>query len=177
VQKEAITYIVLWLAAILVAPPAVAHDGINIGHGLADGFMHPASGIEHLLVAIAAGFWAARSGDHGVPDMLYFLALFAGGLMLGAASLVWLQLEIVTPLLFALTVAVIAVAIALPQWFYHALFGGSAVYLGLVHMLEVPATSAMSGFGIGLFLSTAVLLKLGLMLRTVITTFRSHPSD
>jgi len=39
----------------------------------------------------------------------------------------------------------------------------------------VPATSGMSGFGIGLFLSTAVLLKLGLMLRTVISTFRSHP--
>ena len=174
-RGKAITSIILWLAAILVAPLAVAHDGINIGHGLADGFMHPASGIEHLLVAIAAGFWAARSGDHGVPGMLYFLALFAGGLMLGAASLAWLQLEIATPLRFVLTVAIIAVAIALPQWFYHALFGGSAIYLGLVHMLEVPATSGMSGFGIGLFLSTAVLLKLGLMLRTVISTFRSHP--
>ena len=176
-QSRMIASTILGLAALLLAPYAAAPRGVHMESGLADGFMHPASGIDHLLVAIAAGFWAARSGDHGVPDMLYFLALFAGGLMLGAASLVWLQLEIVTPLLFALTVAVIAVAIALPQWFYHALFGGSAVYLGLVHMLEVPATSAMSGFGIGLFLSTAVLLKLGLMLRTVITTFRSHPSD
>ena len=176
-QTRMIASITLGLLALLLAPYAAAHSGVHMESGLADGFMHPASGIAHLLVASAAGFWAARSGDHGVPALLYFLALFAGGLLLGAASLAWLQLEMVTPLLFALTAAIIGVAIALPQWFYHALFGGSAIYLGLVHMLEVPATSGMSGFGIGLFLSTAVLLKLGLMLRTVISTFRSHPSD
>jgi len=174
-RTRMIASITLGVFTLLVAPYAAAHSGAHMESGLADGFMHPASGIDHLLVAIAAGYWAARAGNHGVQDMLYFLALFAGGLMLGAASLAWLQLEIITPLLFALTVAIIAVAIALPQWFYHALFGGLAVYLGLVHMVEVPATSGMSGFGIGLFLSTAVLLKLGLMLRTVISTFRSHP--
>jgi urease accessory protein len=172
-----IASITLGLVTLLIAPYAAAHSGVHMQSGLADGFMHPASGIDHLLIAIAAGYWAARTGDHGVQDMLYFLALFAGGLMLGAASLTWLQLEIITPLQFALTVAVIAVAIALPQWFYHALFGGCALYLGVVHMLEVPAAAGMSGFGIGLFLSTAVLLKLGLMLRTVISTFRSHPYD
>ena len=176
-QTRMIASTTLGLTALLLAPYAAAHSGVHMESGLADGFMHPASGIDHLLVAIAAGFWAARSGDHGVPDMLYFLALFAGGLMLGVASLVWLQLETITPLLFALIVAAIAVAIALPQLFYHALFGGLAAYHGLVHMLEVPATAGISGFGIGLFLSTAVLLKLGLMLRTVISTFRSHPFD
>ncbi len=174
-QTRMIASITLGLFALLVAPYAAAHSGVHMESGLADGFMHPASGIDHLLVAIAAGYWAARAGNHGVQDMLYFLALFASGLMLGAASLVWLQLEIATPLLFALTVATIAMAIAMPRWFYHALFGGCALYLGLVHMLAVPATAGISGFGIGLFLSTAVLLKLGLMLRTVVSTFKSHP--
>ena len=176
-RGKAISSILLGLSAMLAVPIASAHGGLHLGHGLADGFMHPAGGIDHLLVAIAAGYWAARSGDHGVQGMLYFLALFAGGLMLAAASLTWLQLETITPLLFALIVAAIAVAIALPQLFYHALFGGLAAYHGLVHMLEVPTTAGISGFGIGLFLSTAVLLKLGLMLRTVISTFRSHPFD
>jgi len=176
-RGKLITHILLCLAAMLVTPLASAHDGIHIGHGLADGFMHPASGVDHILIAIAAGYWAARAGDHGVTDVLYFLALFACGLQAGVVSLTWLQLDITTPLLFVTIVVIIAVAIALPKLFHYVLFGGLAVYLGLVHMLELPATTGMSGFAIGLFLSTAVLLTLGLMLHTVISTFRSHPFD
>ncbi|MDX1696880.1 MAG: HupE/UreJ family protein [Thiohalobacterales bacterium] len=175
-QGKKFASVILGITALLTAPVVAAHEGFHLASGLVDGFMHPASGIDHLLIAIAAGYWAARAGDHGLQDMLAFLALFAGGLLLGAASLAWVQPELVTPVLFVLTVAVIAVAIAMPQWFYQALFGGLALYQGMVHMLAAPPAGGISGFAIGLFISTAVLLKLGLMLRIVISTFRSHRS-
>ncbi len=165
---------VVALFSMLVAPLAAAHNGVHLTGGLADGFMHPVSGLDHLVVAIGAGFWAARSGNHGVHDMLYFLVLFAGGMLLGVASQTWPQLEITTLLLFFLTVAVIAIAIACPAYFMHALFGSFALYHGMVHMLEMPANAEHAGFAIGLLLSTGVLLGLGLILRQVVVTRWPH---
>jgi len=173
-QLKVILSAVLALISLLAAPIAAAHTGVHLTGGLVDGFMHPVSGLDHLLVAIGAGFWAARSGDHGVRDMSYFLALFAGGMLLGMASQAWPLLEITTPLLFLLVVAVIAVAIANPSYFMHAFFGSFAIYHGLVHMLEMPAHAAQTGFAIGLLLATGVLLTLGLILRGVIVTRRPH---
>jgi hydrogenase/urease accessory protein HupE len=89
----------------------------------------------------------------------------------------WPQLNLVLPIAFLLVACVLMVAIARPQIFAHTLFGGLAVYQGMTHMIQVPASSGMAGFGAGLFLSTALLLELGLMLRTVINTYRSHTAD
>lgn len=173
-QKISISSIVSGLVALFATPTVFAHGGVHMDLGLIDGFMHPASGFDHLLIAIAAGFWAARRGDHGLRDMSFVLALFTGGLLLGVVNLGWPQLNIALPAAFLLIASVLAVAISWPRLFAHTLFGGLAVYQGLAHMIEVPASSGIAGFGAGLLLSTAVLMGLGLMLRTVITTFRSH---
>jgi len=173
-QMKVMSTIVMALISILAAPIAAAHSGVHLTGGLVDGFMHPVSGLDHLLITIAAGIWAGRSGDHGLRDMSYFLALFAGGMLIGIASRYLPQLEITTLLLFLLVMAAIAVAIACPAFFMHTFFGSFALYHGLVHMLEMPANSAATGFAIGLLLSTGVLLTLGLILRGVIVTRRPH---
>jgi urease accessory protein len=172
-QPKVILSAVVTLTSMLAAPLAAAHNGVHLNDGLVDGFMHPVSGLDHLFVAIAAGFWAARAGDHGLRDMSFFLALFAGGLLLGLACQLWPQLDIITtPLLFLLVVAIIAVAIACPSCFMHTLFGSIALWHGLVHMLEMPGDVALAGFAFGLLVSTGVLMSLGLMLRGVIATRR-----
>ena len=173
-QQKAILSAIVTLLTVLATPLAQAHTGVHLTGGLVDGFMHPVSGLDHLIVAIAAGFWAARSGDHGLRDMVYFLAFFTGGLLLGVVSQVWPSLEITTPLLFLPIVAVIAVAIAHPAYFMYTFFGSFAIWHGLVHMLEMPAHAAVTGFAIGLLVATGVLLALGLLLRGVITTRRPH---
>ncbi|MEZ5541321.1 MAG: HupE/UreJ family protein [Pseudomonadota bacterium] len=173
-HQKVIVSVVVTLVSLLFSPFAAAHTGVHVSDGLVDGFMHPVSGIDHLLVAITAGFWAARAGSHGIRDMSFFLILFATGLLLGAASQAWPQLEVATPLLFLLIVTVIAVAIACPHCFLHAIFGSFALWHGMVHMLEMPAQSAQAGFAIGLLLSTSVLLTLGLIVRGVIVTRRPH---
>jgi urease accessory protein len=106
--------------------------------------------------------------------MSFFLALFAGGMLLGVACQIWPQLEVTSPLLFLLVVAVIAVAIASPSYFMHAFFGSIALWHGLAHMLEMPRDAALAGFAVGLLVSTGVLMSLGLMLRGVIATRRPH---
>ena len=166
-QLKSIYPAVFTLITLLLAPHAAAHTGVHVTDGLADGFMHPISGLDHLLIAIAAGFCAGRSGRRSVRDVMYFLLLLAGGMVLGAASLVFPQLGIPTLLLVVLTVAVIAVAIAYTDFFGYAFFGSLAIYLGLVHLLKMPSPAGAAGYAVGLFFSTGMLLALGVILRQI----------
>jgi urease accessory protein len=175
-QLKNIHSIVLTLITLLVAPCALAHEGLHNSIGLIDGFMHPATGLDHLLVAIAAGYWAGRSGDHGVRDMLFILMLFAAGILLGSISFAAPQLPVTGTTLFLLTVAVIAVAIGYSEWLGHAFLGSLAIYQGMTHMLQAPAHGGPGGFAVGLLLATGVLMIVGLILRQVMATRRPHAS-
>ena len=42
--------------------PVLAHPG----HAGTTGFMHPLSGLDHVLAMISVGLWAARSGGRAV---------------------------------------------------------------------------------------------------------------
>ena len=173
-QQRTVLTTLLALAALLVSPFALAHTGIGPAAGLSDGFMHPVTGLDHLLIAIAAGFWAGRSGNHGAPDVVFFLLLLLGGMLLGLCCQLFPQLQLSTILVLMLTVVFVAMTIVTPQYFAYLFFGGFAVYHGIVHMLEMPATAAATGYIIGLLLSTTLLLLLGGMLRQVVTARKMH---
>ena len=173
-QLRSLSTVLLTFITLLVSPFALAHSGGGHIAGLADGFMHPVTGLDHLLIAIAAGFWAGRSGDHGVADVGYFLSLLLGGMLLGAVCLTFPQLQLSTILVLILTVAFIALSIAAPQHFAYVFFGAFAVYHGIVHMLGMPAPVAAVGYMVGLLFSTGLLLMLGLILRQVVATRKAH---
>ena len=173
-QLRSLSAVLLAPVMLLVSPFVLAHAGAIHGAGLADGFMHPVNGLDHLLMVVAAGFWAGRSGDHGVPDVMYFLAFFVGGILLGYCSLLFPQLQLSTILIVLLTVAFVAASIAAPRYLAYIFFGGFAVYHGVVHMLEMPVPATAAGYMIGLFFSTGLLLILGLMLRQVVVIRKPH---
>jgi urease accessory protein len=160
----------LWL----VAPLALAHPGLHAGTGLVDGFMHPATGIDHLLGTLAAGFWAARGGDHGLRGQAFFIAFLAVGILLGITCSQLLHTDCTGLVRFALLAAVIAVAIGAPRVFWHVLFGSLALYHGVQHVSGLPADAAPAGYALGLVLATGVLLVVGQMLRHVVHTRRPH---
>ena len=162
------------LVALLVSPFALAHSGAGYTVGLADGFMHPATGLDHLLIAVVAGFWAARSGDHGVAGVAYFLALLLGGMLLGMCCLLLPQLQLSGIVVVVLTIVFVALCIAAPGYFGYIFFGSFAVYHGMVHILEMPGLTTVTGYMIGLLLSTGLLMMLGLILRQVVITRKPH---
>jgi len=173
-QMRSLSTVLLALLALLVSPFALAHSGTGYTAGLADGFMHPVTGLDHLLIAIAAGFWAGRSGDHGVPDVLFFMVMLLGGVLLGFCCQMFPQLQLSTILALVLTTVFIAASIAAPQFFAYIFFGGFAVYHGIVHMLGMPVLASAAGFILSLFFSTVLLLMLGLILRQVVVTRKPH---
>ena len=173
-QLRSLSAVLLAPIMLLVSPFVLAHSGAIHGAGLADGFMHPVNGLDHLLMVVAAGFWAGRSGDHGVPDVMYFLTLFLGGILLGYCCLLFPQLQLSTVLIMLLTVAFVAASIAAPRYLAYIFFGGFAVYHGVVHLLEMPVPASAAGYMTGLFFSTGLLLILGLMLRQVVAIRKPH---
>ena len=173
-QLRSLRAVPLALIALLVSPLALAHSGAGLTAGLADGFMHPATGLDHLLIAIAAGFWAARSGDHGVSDVAYFVSLLLAGMLLGICCLMFPELQLPALLVMVLTMMFVALSIAAPQYFAYIFFGSFAVYHGLVHILEMPALTTVTGYMVGLLLSTGLLMMLGLILRQVLVTRKPH---
>jgi urease accessory protein len=159
---------VLMLTSMVVAPLAAAHTGMQETGGLADGFMHPVTGFDHILVAIGAGFWMAGSGRHCVQCTVLFLLMFLAGILLGTLALALPDVGIQSVVVFLLTMLVIAVAIARQEMFGYAFFGGFALYHALVHIIEMPQPAALGGYALGLLLSTGVLLALGIILRQVL---------
>jgi urease accessory protein len=165
---------ILAFITLLLAPLAQAHPGTQAATGLVEGFIHPLTGLDHLLVAVAAGYWAARAGNHGIRDMLLFLGLLLAGMSIGLVSQAFPALGLATLLAFLLVVAVIAVAIAMPEKFVYVFFGGFALYHGLTHILEMPHQGMVAGYVIGLLISTGLLLALGNLLRHVVITRKPH---
>lgn len=172
-QSRFLLMLLSGLVALVVSPLVLAHSGAGHEAGLADGFMHPVTGLDHLLIAVVAGFWAARSGRHCVQFIMLFLMLMLSGIFLGVAGLVFPQLEIPAILAFLLPALVIAVAIARQKLFAYVLFGSFAVYQGAVHILEIPSPAPVTGYAAGLLLSTCVLLATGIVLRQVVITRKS----
>ena len=171
---KSLSVMLLSLIALVSSPFALAHSGSGHASGLADGFMHIATGVDHLLVFVIAGYWAGRSGNHGISDIGFVLATLLAGMLLGVCCHQFPQLPLPTVLAVLLTTGFIALAIATPRYYAYLIFGGFALYHGIVHMLVMPVAAIPAGFIIGLLFSTALLLMCGLILRQVIITRKPH---
>ncbi|MGA8005121.1 MAG: HupE/UreJ family protein, partial [Burkholderiales bacterium] len=77
----------LLLASISGA--AAAHPFHGVAAGAAAGFLHPFTGLDHLVAMVAVGMWAAQLGGraHWMVPGAFLGAMLAGGI-LGFAGLV-----------------------------------------------------------------------------------------
>src|ERR1700748_2009689 len=68
-------------AGSLVSNAAVAHTGTGLPGGFVSGFMHPFSGLDHLLAMVAVGLWGAFLGR----PLIYVLPVVFPAMMVGGA--------------------------------------------------------------------------------------------
>src|SRR5262245_62457833 len=57
------------LAALLTLvplAPALAHTGAGVSVGLESGFLHPITGLDHLVAMVAVGLWGAQLGNPAI---------------------------------------------------------------------------------------------------------------
>ena len=74
------------LGVLTAASIAHAHAPINGIGGFYAGFLHPVTGLEHVLPFVALGILAGQQGDRLAPTLF----LFAAMVMLGALGALWI---------------------------------------------------------------------------------------
>ena len=148
------------LAVVLLAMPALAHPG----HEGLSGFLHPFTGIDHLLAMLAVGAWACllssahRSASVAVPGA--FLAMMALGAVAGFAGIkLPLAEAAILASVFAFGALMVA-AVRLPAAWAMAVAGLFALFHGYAHALEAPA-GAPGAYAFSFLAATGVLLAAG----------------
>ncbi|QID16875.1 HupE/UreJ family protein [Nitrogeniibacter mangrovi] len=142
---------VLALALLAGSSVAMAHPGHG-GAGFGAGFIHPFSGLDHVMAMIAVGLFAMRQSGSGrwvLPGA--FLAAMVGGALLGAAG-VGLPLQeagiAASLLVFGLAIAFLArapLSVAVPMVAFFGLFHGGAHFAEMGHG---SLTAYVTGFAV-----------------------------
>jgi urease accessory protein len=142
---------------------ASAHTGIGDASGIAHGFMHPVSGMDHVLAMVSVGLFAYVLGGRAlwlVPSA--FVAMMAAGGALGIAGIAVPFVE----LGIGLSIIVIGMAAALcrkmPTAAAMALVGIFAVFHGVAHGAEMPQDASGLAYALGFMLATAFLHAAGI---------------
>lgn len=154
--------ILIALAALTVSTSAIAHPGHGLESGFATGFMHPLTGLDHLLVMFALGIWAARRpAVQGWQLPVLFVGVMA---IFAALAMVWLPMSLAEVLVAASVLVMGGLLIArvkLAKWAQFSLVALVAAAHGYVHGVELGQSwSSLSG----MILATATLHGLGWML-------------
>jgi len=161
---KSVTRITAIVAFALLPGVALAHPGHGDA-GFALGFLHPTSGLDHVLTMVGVGLYAALLGGRAlwrVPAS--FVAMMAVGGALGMAGIALPYTEAA----IALSVIVLGLAVALrlsvPTLAAMALVGAFAVFHGHAHGVEMPQAASGYAFAAGFVLATALLHGAGIAL-------------
>ena len=151
ILKRAAPWLLLAVSLSVAAHPQAggAHR-----HGFWDGFVHPFTGLDHLLAMLAVGIWSVRQGERNQLP-LTFIGMMLLGVLTGVAGLEIPELETGIALTVALLGCLIAAAVRLPAAAGLVLVGAFALLHGNAHGHELPQAS--SAFGL-LAASTLLIL-------------------
>lgn len=155
-----------WLLSILGLFPMAAWG--HPGHDLTDfatGFSHPFTGLDHLLVMLAVGFWAGLSMTQArwqVPGV--FLIFMLVSLLVGASVSYFAIAEVavaISLLAMALVIVLRGQITPLIQLLLTTLF---ALVHGFVHGQEWAYTGDGVSAVVGMLIGSALLLAIGVLL-------------
>jgi urease accessory protein len=148
--------------AIVLSVPALAHTGLGDTHGFAHGFIHPTSGVDHVLAMVAVGIFAAQLGGRAlwlVP--LTFVAMMAIAGSIGMAGIAIPCIEIGIGLSVVGLGAAIAFGLSIPVLAAMSLVGLFAMFHGHAHGAEMPETASGIAYAAGFVAATVLLHALG----------------
>lgn len=156
------------LTALLVAltGPASAHPGPEDS-----GFLHPFTGIDHLLAMVGVGMWAAFLAARKPAAALLVPATFVAMMAVGAAAgFAGIKLPMVEAVILASVFVfggLIMGAVRLSSVAAMAVAGLFAFFHGYAHALDAPAQGAGT-YILGFLLATSLLLAAGLGLGWIV---------
>jgi len=150
----------LFISVALLPAVASAHVGNHSLLNLSAGFMHPLTGLDHLLALLATGIWMAQSETR--PKMGYiagFGILLALGIFVGSrVGHVDIEPGIAATLVVLGTF--IAAAVRGPSIMRGGRVGLTALIHGFVHGAELPSGAGVLSFSVGLVSGSLVAIAI-----------------
>lgn len=164
----------LALGTVMVAStPAWAHPEAGVPGGLLSGFLHPLSGLDHMVAMVSVGLWGAMLGAPAIWVLpIAFPLVMALGGVLGV-----LGVPVPPPeLMIALSAVVLGLAVACaaraPLWVAGIIVASFAIFHGYAHGQELPESSNALAYGVGFVVATGLLHAVGIS-AGLLTRYRS----
>jgi urease accessory protein len=160
--------LVVMMLVLAGSEPVLAHEQSGAARGFLTGFLHPLSGLDHVVAMIAVGLWGAQLG----PPALWLLPVtfpmvMAVGGFLGLMGVTLPGVEIGIAL-SALLLGVMVASEARPSLLIAAsLVGFFAIFHGHAHGTELPAGQSGLAYSIGFVVATGLLHGVGIAIGVV----------
>ena len=158
--------LISWL--MLLAPAGQAHVEAGGAGSVVAGFLHPVTGIDHVVAMVAVGLWGAVLGPPAIwllPVVFPMVMAFGGLLGLLAVPLPGVETGI------ALSALVLGVLVMfqtrLPLVLTFLLVGLFALFHGFAHGVELPEGGDALLFSLSFVVATGLLHLVGIALGEV----------
>lgn len=145
------------------AAAASAHSDSADAGGFLSGYIHPLSGLDHLLAMVAVGIWGATLGRPliwALPIAFPLMMVVGGILGIARIPLPFVQAGVATSVI-ALGLA-IALAWRAPISVAIAIVAVFAIFHGHAHGTELPSTGQPAAYAAGFVVSTGLLHLAGI---------------
>ena len=153
---------------MLVPARAFAHVTGDVAGGLASGFLHPISGLDHVVAMVAVGLWGTQLGKPAIWILpVTFPIVMAFGGVLGVRGVPMPPVEIGIALSAVVLGAVVALALRPPLRAAASVVGVFAIFHGYAHGTELPQSATPLAYGAGFVLTTGLLHVSGIAIGLV----------
>jgi urease accessory protein len=151
-------------ALALLPSSALAHvEGEAAGAGFLSGFLHPMSGVDHVLAMLAVGMWGAQLGNPAIWVLpVAFPQVMAVGGVAGILGLPLPAIEIGVTCSVIVLGLMIAVDRRPPLWAAALLVGFFAVFHGYAHGAELPGQASAVAYSAGFVVATGLIHLTGI---------------
>jgi urease accessory protein len=150
----------------------VGHDG-GVHHVLSftEGFIHPLTGLDHLVAMILVGIWSAMNTKQWWLAPLAFAGLLLTGALIGMAGVTVPGTELIVAASLLGIGLMVALRLKLSAVTGSLIIGAFAIFHGLAHGAELShSVAALSG----MVIATALLHLFGLGIGYLLASSRAH---
>ena len=142
----------------LISNSALAHMGTGLPGGWVSGFMHPFSGIDHLLAMVSVGLWGAFLGRPLVQVLpVVFPGMMVAGAIMGMFVVPLPPVQVGIALSMLVLGGCIALSIRARVWPASLVVAVFAVFHGYAHGKELPSAADPVSYSAGFVLATGLL--------------------
>lgn len=158
-----------WAVVILLlASPALAHVQEGQASGLLTGFLHPVSGLDHVVAMIAVGLWGAVLGAPAIWLLpVTFPIVMALGGLLGLLGVPLPGVEIGIAASAIVLGAAVMTERRVPLLAAAAMVAVFAIFHGHAHGAELPEGQSALLYSLGFVVATGCLHAVGIAIGAI----------